>query len=168
MRRNTLSRGLLVVLLFAVTVLYPLLAPPAHRIDNAHRVLIREGMTLADVESVFGVPAGAYDWAVASPRPGHLHTALIYLVRQQRAIAAQEVLMAPAPSTPEGSTAARLIKLTYDRLELAHDTRTWTGRHGSVSIGFDDAGRITWIDSVQDTRRDPPWNRWWRKLTGSE
>ena len=161
MRRTTLSRGLLVVLLLAVTVLYPWLAPPAHRIDATHLALIREGMTLADAEGVFGVPAGDYDWAVASSSKWGHYKALIYVARTQRTLAAQEVLVAS-----ESSTAARLVRMAYDRFYLADDTRTWTGRHGSASIGFDDTGRITWTGSMQETRRDPPWNRWWRKLTG--
>jgi len=40
----------------------PLLAPTPHR-DRSQVDLIRPGMTLADVEALFGVPAGNYDWA---------------------------------------------------------------------------------------------------------
>jgi len=61
------------IVLLIVTLFYPLLAPPPHRIDEAHFQLITEGMTEAEVEAIFGVPAGSYDWA----RP---QTDLIWLV----------------------------------------------------------------------------------------
>src|SRR5262245_24874963 len=47
----------------AVSFLYPLLAPTAHRIDRAHFDLIKDGLTRTDVEAIFGVPPGEYDWA---------------------------------------------------------------------------------------------------------
>jgi hypothetical protein len=37
--------------------LWTMLAPPPHRIDEAHFQLITEGMTGAEVEAIFGVPA---------------------------------------------------------------------------------------------------------------
>jgi hypothetical protein len=55
---------LLLTLLIGVSLLYPLLAPTPHRIDESHFSLVRVGMTEADVEAIFGVPAGSYDWAV--------------------------------------------------------------------------------------------------------
>lgn len=45
-----LMRATVVVLLFGTLFLYPLLAPPPHRIDAAHFQLITEGMTEAEVE----------------------------------------------------------------------------------------------------------------------
>ena len=44
--KRRLGRGLLVILLAAITLFFPLLAAP-HRIDQAHRDLIRGGMTAA-------------------------------------------------------------------------------------------------------------------------
>jgi len=38
-------------------------ASRVRRIDEAHFQLITEGMTEAEVEAIFGVPAGSYDWA---------------------------------------------------------------------------------------------------------
>ena len=61
MRR--LLRTTAALLLFATLFLFPLLAPPPHRIDEAHFQLITEGMTEAEVEAIFGVRAGSYDWA---------------------------------------------------------------------------------------------------------
>jgi hypothetical protein len=59
------SRLLLLVLVAIVIGFYPLLAPTPHRIDQAHFELIQDGMTKADVEAIFGVPPGQYDWAEA-------------------------------------------------------------------------------------------------------
>jgi hypothetical protein len=56
MRR--LLRATSVVLLLGTLFLYSLLAPTPHRIDEAHFQLITEGMTEAEVEAIFGVPAG--------------------------------------------------------------------------------------------------------------
>jgi hypothetical protein len=51
--------------LITITLFLPLLAPMPHRIDEEHFRLIKEGMTEADVEAIFGAAAGSYDWAVA-------------------------------------------------------------------------------------------------------
>ena len=61
-------RRLLVLTILGLLGLYPLLAPPAHRIDQAHCDRIKEGMTRQQVEGIFGVPAGDYDWAEANQR----------------------------------------------------------------------------------------------------
>jgi hypothetical protein len=53
-----LLRATIVVLLIGTLFLYPLLAPPPRRIDEAHFQLITEGMTEAEVEAIYGVPAG--------------------------------------------------------------------------------------------------------------
>jgi hypothetical protein len=57
------SRLLLLALVAIVIGFYPLLAPTPHRIDQEHFDLIQEGMMKADVEAIFGVPAGNFDWA---------------------------------------------------------------------------------------------------------
>ena len=58
-------RRLLLLTLLGLLGLYPLLAPPAHRIDQAHCDRITVGMTRQQVEAIFGVPEGDYDWAEA-------------------------------------------------------------------------------------------------------
>ena len=58
-----LMRATVVVLLVGTLVLYPLLAPPPHRIDEAHFQLITAGMIEAKMEAIFGVPGG-----VTAPR----------------------------------------------------------------------------------------------------
>jgi hypothetical protein len=53
-----LLRATITVLMTGTLFLYPLLAPASHRIDEAHFQLITEGMTEAEVEGIFGLPAG--------------------------------------------------------------------------------------------------------------
>jgi hypothetical protein len=62
-RMQRLMQATIVVLLIGTLFLYPLLAPPPHRIDESHFQLVTEGMTEAEVEAIFGVAAGSYDWA---------------------------------------------------------------------------------------------------------
>jgi hypothetical protein len=59
------KRVLLASLIASLAFIYSLLAPPIHRIDKDHAELIKQGMTYAKVESIFGQPPGNYDWAVA-------------------------------------------------------------------------------------------------------
>ena len=61
--RRRWNRMLLAVLIASIALFYPLLAPTPHRIDQAHADLIVRGMTKEQVELIFGVPAGEYDWA---------------------------------------------------------------------------------------------------------
>ena len=143
--------------LLAVTVvlfLYPLIAPPVHRIDEAHLAMIRPGMTEADVEGIFGIPAGAYDWAVAND------VQTIWL----------DLAVQPMWNTPKQVGYTALVFTTHD-LDLAMDswtrvgyfTRTWTGRHGTFRVTFDSLGRVSHTGTFGETRIDPPWKRWWRQ-----
>src|SRR5438128_3815124 len=61
--RHFWNRSLLAALLVLITFLLPFLAPTPHRIDRTHCELITKGMTKDQVEAIFGVPAGQYDWA---------------------------------------------------------------------------------------------------------
>src|SRR5262245_24683100 len=54
---------LLALLITSIVFFYPLLGPTPHRIDRAHADLIMERMTKDQVEAIFGVAAGQYDWA---------------------------------------------------------------------------------------------------------
>jgi len=56
----------LALLIASIALFYPLLAPTPHRIDQGHADLIVQGMTKEQVEAIFGVPAGQYDWAEES------------------------------------------------------------------------------------------------------
>jgi len=133
-----LMRATAVVLLIATLLLYPLLAPPRHRIDKAHCQLITEGMTEAEVEAIFGVPAGSYDWA----RP---KMEAIYLLALAK---------------------ARLeIEAHFERLSDGHETQRWISRHGAFHVAFDQHRRVVSTHHIGLTDIEFPWRGWWQKLT---
>jgi len=157
--KRRLSRGLLVILLAAITLLFPLLAAP-HRIDQAHRELIRSGMTAADVESIFGVPAGDYDWATRDNRL-ELQLAIFELeIIRLHAESEQLQMDAIRRNLPQTETALAGLRVSA----LGRDPQTWTSRNGSVTIWFDDAGKVTSVGHWHDAHVEPPWQRWWRKV----
>ena len=160
--KNRIGRGLVVACLGVVTLLMPLLVS-SHRIDEAHRNLILDGMTVAEVEDIFGAPAGVYDWAVVDESLSvkyATYRALIYLARMQEAEAAnQEQIRYYAP--------ARALKLKLRRLALEGTTnKTWTSRHGSVTVSFDHDGRVVLVGDWMTTHLEPPWKKWWDKIKG--
>src|SRR5262245_10856951 len=116
--KNRIGRGLVVVFLGVTTLLMPLLVS-SHRIDEAHRNLIREGMTAAEVESIFGVPAGTYDWAVQDE--------LEYRLAYYRVLRVYE--QAIVTRSAQTLSAKKLALALRDS-----NTQTWTSRHGSVMI----------------------------------
>src|SRR6266581_1418040 len=69
-------RWLVAIGLVGLLGLYPLLAPTPHRIDRAHADLIVQGMTKEQVEAIFGVPVGQYDWAEENGRGVYLRAFL--------------------------------------------------------------------------------------------
>ena len=152
------GRGLVIILLAAITLFFPLLVS-RHRIDEAHRDLIREGMTVAEVEDIFGAPPGAYDWAVADNDPAvqwAIYKAYMYLARDERQKA-------------DGKPAVLVVgsrHREHESLALSDHMQTWTSRHGSVTIGFNDSGRLTWVGGWHTTHVQPPWQRWWKRMTG--
>jgi hypothetical protein len=73
---------LLALLIASITFFYPLLAPTPHRIAQAHADLIIAGMTKEQVEAIFGVPEGSYDWAEHEIHPVHLR--LIEVMARER------------------------------------------------------------------------------------
>jgi hypothetical protein len=152
--KRRLGRGLLVMFLAAITLFFPLLAAP-HRIDQAHRELIRTGMTVAEVEAIFGVPAGDYDWAVRDP----VHDLIEFYMLDELLVAAQ-VQHANERSGKEQAEASSTV-LHFALGNRLHG-QTWTSRHGSVRICFDDAGRVTDIGAWHNSHVVPPWQRWWR------
>src|SRR5204863_125863 len=102
-------RGLLIALVAVVTFFYPLLTPTPHRIDETHVSLIDKGMSRAQVEAIFGVPPGQYDW-------------------------------------PEGESAALRYYPVTSLIIPARPWKieTWTSRHGSFGIQFDEHDHVTW------------------------
>lgn len=161
--RRRLARLALLALLVIVTFFYPLLAPTAHRIDQAHFDLIEDGMTKAELEAIFGVPAGDYDWA----RPAH--SDLFALV----AAPDLDLLIEWNNQTSTIELASAISQIAFTRIEP--DSREslppsiWVGRRGACIIHFDDRRQVTrrryfW----PHTDIEPPWTRWWATLRGQQ
>src|SRR5262245_46582104 len=132
--KRRLCRGLVIVVLAAVTLLLPLLVS-SHRIDEAHRHLIREGMTAAAVESLFGVPAGTYDWAVRDVSEYRLaYYRVLRLYEQARVTGSAQTL------------SEKKLALLFRDSNWANNAQTWTSRHGSVTIFFNQSGNVSWVD----------------------
>ena len=139
--RHTRLRIVVLVLLTAVACAYPLVAPTPHRIDEAHCERIANGMTRAEVEAIFGVPPGRYDWAEESP-------AELWVIS-------------------DGTASTLLIGEIY--LDHPRDSRGlhtrmgWISRHGAFTVVFNHEGRVEWKHR-NDSKIVPPWQRWWEKL----
>ena len=158
--KRRLGRGLLVILLAAITLFFPLLAAP-HRIDQAHRDLIRGGMTAAEVEAIFGVPAGEYDWATRDNRLERFELAIFDMEVIRLQMDSEQLRMdAIKRNLAQTETALAGLRISA----LGRDPQTWTSRHGSVTIWFDNAGCVTSVGSWQGSHVQPPWQRWWRKV----
>jgi hypothetical protein len=150
--KHRLRRIAVLAVFVMITLFFPLLAPPRHRIDDAHFRLIKGGMTEAEVEAIFGVPAGGYDWAVRNESARFnllaLHAAGMRdkLPPDQAGLADQLLLISA---------------LCGDESRL----RVWYSRHGVFYVGLDHQGRVAttgagW-ESVQIV---PPWRKWWDKI----
>jgi hypothetical protein len=148
-----LLRARVVMLLIGTLFLYPLLAPPPHRIDEAHFQLITEGMTEAEVEALFGVPAGSYDWA----RPKAEYAYLVAILEAQE-VQLPEELYRRIPQHELG------IRLAVPRLG---DTKKWISRHGVFIVSLDERGRVVSKHHGGETRIEFPWRPLWQKLTGN-
>jgi hypothetical protein len=148
------GRALLGAVLSIVILFYPLLAPTPHRIDSAHFARVQEGMTEAEVEAIFGVPAGAYGWAV--PDDDSRYSFQMAILDALLVARLEEVRVDGGEATQRGVQFLRSVWPTT--------TRTWTSRSGSITIGFNDDGRICMRGSWQTTHLEPPWQRWWQKL----
>jgi hypothetical protein len=175
------SRLILVVLIASFTLLYPLLAPPAHRIDKAHFAMIRPGMTRAEVESIFGVPSGEYDWAEAQGASwvflfsgSTLRQAVVDLdgdVGVDVVVAKsahQKVvhdlcdgpldlfLNSPMLKNGDGSWAEVTAQVWPPRGGVIE---TWTSRHGHFGVWFDTEGRVLLMSAPEEAKVIPPWER---------
>jgi hypothetical protein len=139
------SRLLLLALVAIVIGFYPLLAPTPHRIDQEHFDLIQEGMMKADVEAIFGVPAGNFDWAEPdSP----------YLL---------EILYFRAASAAYREFEQRqLTEVSVSLPERVSDT--WLSRHGAFTVQFDTDNRVAGRSGTRGVRIVPPWQRWWKAI----
>jgi len=182
--KKRIRRGLLMTLVAVVAFFYPLLAPMPHRVDETHFNLIEKGMSRAQVEAIFGVPPGEYDWAESDGsalgffRPAialRVHTApsnqlLIGVGANDTLVANSFVITTSGEARwTEVLGAMNGVQLKSPRAMIhywiAHDpsrARTWTSRHGSFEIQFDEHDRVSWTNQQSEVRIVPPWERAWR------
>jgi hypothetical protein len=142
------AKLVIVVLVVGITGIYPLVAPPCHRIDNQHFQRIKKGMTRTQVETIFGVPSGEYGAEVNAE-----------LMRRQIAEElmdeATEVFVARLlrMSAPNAGLPSDLQKVSHDvreRIEITKVDLTvpldqlslWTSRRGAVAVLFDSNGCV--------------------------
>jgi len=164
-------------MLICLVGLYPLLAPPAHHIDKDHFDLIQNGMTLAEIESIFGQPAGNYDWAEAESSNAWLFewtlTTAAWDVAKNRSYAVvlteSNLDTAATAWIADGSKFATPRTVIWTefagQLHSAHN-KGWTSRHGACTIGFDRRGLVAYKSSWGESRVVPPWQGWWKKIFG--
>jgi hypothetical protein len=162
------SKLLLVAILLGVVGFYPLLAPTPHRIDQEHFELIQTGMTKAEVEAIFGVPPGRYDWAEAQAEFTILMRVAAARLEQAKALSKMlngqatadvEVRLTHAKAIVEQADAElRLLQL------LAEASEIWVGRHGAFTVQFDREMRVVSTTGAQDVRIVPLWKRWRQAL----
>jgi len=172
--KKRFRRGLLVALVALVAFFYPLLAPTPHRIDETHFKLIEQGMSRAQVEAIFGVPPGEYDWAEADGAAlGYFQAAIALSVRTPPAspvfidIGSDKTLLGNPLVITAGSEAKwsdvigtiNGIQLGTPRNQIrywiAFDPsrgRTWTSRHGTFEIQFGDNDLVTWTNHHSEVR----------------
>ena len=166
-------RLLIAALLVGLLGFYPLLAPPIHRIDKAHAELIKHGMTYAEVETIFGQPPGNYDWAVADQgviRLWYVATgASVNTTNTTFAIGAagSNTLWADGTLTSLARQRQARYVTTLFLASTGGNTKTWTSRHGTCTVFFDNDGLVSGtITEWGNTRVEPPWRNWWKKWFG--
>jgi len=144
---------LLALLIVSITFFYPLLAPTPHRIDQAHADLIALGMTKEQVEAIFGVPAGQYDWAeeIGRMRLRFYGTRIHSSIHRSMSAIKRD-------NDDKGVSATVHIREYHPRTSL-----TWTSRHGSFAVWFDEWERVVSTDNWSEVRIVPPWQRWWNQ-----
>jgi len=137
----------LALLIASIALFYPLLAPTPHRIDQGHADLIVQGMTKEQVEAIFGMPAGQYDWAEESLDRfvRYSTTAISYFTIYEDG--AGEQIVTPVRSA---------------KLHL-HTSMTWNSRHGSFPVRFDQDERVSSKSASRQVRIVPPWQHWWNQ-----
>jgi hypothetical protein len=139
------------VALVCLLGLYPLLAPPAHRIDRAHADLIVQGMTKEQVEAISGVPPGEYDWAEEAPP-----TRVRVFMGRLRSFHESKYAIKRA----DGVDISHLVHSIHDS---PRTILTWTSRHGSFMVWFDHNELVHSANSWTEVRIVPPWQRWWNR-----
>ena len=168
-------RVLIAAALLGLLGFYPLLAPPPHRIDEQHFELIQKGMALADVEAIFGQPPGNYDWAVADDVGVGLWrgAAAAYTLNFFNsstivvdAFSSDSLWVDLTTATSPNATKTRFVTTIFLHSRIPGNVKTWTSRHGSCTIWFDEQERVSHKTDWQESRVEPPWNKWWKKWFG--
>jgi len=150
-------RRLIVLFVVGLLGLYPLLAPVPHRIDKQHCDLIKPGMTKDEVESIFGTPAGDYDFAEQK----------MYGYRSYLKIVARARIHTTFDFSNTTMGRLNVKQVTSYAMLWPTDWLTWTGRHGAFTVSFDEQGRVVSTRGPSEVNIVPPWQRWWKKLTGN-
>ena len=168
-------RRLIALFLVGVLGLYPLLAPPPHRIDKAHCDLIKEGMTKDEVESIFGAPPGEYDFATQKFSPYLFQIKAVETALQSYRVQIKTMdttLRLTRESLASSDATERVAVVEYHAAQAlivkqlwARDWSTWTGRHGGFTVSFDEQGLVVSTSGPAEVTIVPPWRRWWKKLT---
>jgi hypothetical protein len=155
-------RRLIVLFLVGLLGLYPLLAPPPHRIDKAHCDLIKKGMTKDEVESIFGAPPGEYDFTEQKSF-GYLTVVRAVKFARVKATIVEDLSRADLSGLAVQPLSVKRLS-THVRL-WPTDWKTWTGRHGAFTVLFDEQGQVVSTSGPHEVTIVPPWQRWWKKLT---
>jgi hypothetical protein len=161
------SRGLLVALLLMILFFFPMLAPPVHRIDSDHFALIRNGMSLDEVELILGVPAGRYDWAVPKSRsiviwdsfstdnvPNFTLTSTTFPLTIDASQVSATAIVTAVDFDSDG-----MPDLVIAGSRVGRQVR-WISRHGAGTIWFDEQRRVIGKSSWGETSIEPPWHNW--------
>jgi hypothetical protein len=151
------GRGLLVALLLTILFFYPLQAPPPHRIDADHYALIRNGMSLDEVELILGVPAGRYDWAV--PKSPSIVIWDSFSTDNVPTISGIVDARSASPTTFVSAVDFDYADVVFSGSRVGRQVR-WIGRHGAGTIWFDDQWRVVGKSGWGETNLEPPWHNW--------
>jgi hypothetical protein len=142
-------RLLVLALAVAVIFAFPLLAPTPHRVDQSHFDLVQDGMTMAQAETIFGVPAGNYDWAEQD-----FDLLTLDVSRGTMSIA---TFFSEADRQKHRGIA--VIGGKGERLA----PETWISRHGTFTLAFDSEGKVIHKHQYK-ARVASPWQRWWKAI----
>jgi outer membrane protein assembly factor BamE (lipoprotein component of BamABCDE complex) len=154
--RRAWNRILLAAVIVSITFLYPLLAPTPHRIDQAHADLIVQGMTKEQVEAIFGVPAGQYDWAEEDRD--------VVLMKYRKMISVYYTQVARRTIDQDGVPTQIVGALHRAKPHWPQTSMTWTSRHGSFTIWFDEGERVASTSALRQVHIALPWQRWWTRV----
>ena len=116
-----------------ITFLYPLTARTPTRIDELRFRRIKPGMTEAEVETVFGAPAGHY----GVPAPDPVDDLIVRL--------------------GDGTHNQISFGLPLANGEEQGQVKHWASTHGYFNVGFTD-GRVKWAIGFKHR----PWDSWFR------